>query len=433
VLGGRYRVLRQLGAGGMGTVYLCEHVQLGRRYAVKVLNQGRSAEVEQRFLQEARAASRIDQENVIDVLDYGEDPDGELYYVMEALQGRSLTQVLREDAPLSVPRALALVEQVGRALAAAHARGVVHRDVKPDNVFVERLPSGVERAKLIDFGISHVPGNSRLTLDGEIIGTPEYMAPEQAVGSAVDPLSDVYAAGVLAYELLTGFPPLVGDTAVATLVAHQTRPPTAPSELRPGIPAEVDELVLRALAKRPQDRFSSMTALVGEVTRIRHLSSLAWPAVEAGSASPGPEARLAGSTLTMPAFPTGSQAPRARRMVAPGLVLAGLVLVVLLAVAAGLAWRHEAAAPPARPAQAAPPAVAAAPAEPAAAPAAAPTASPPPAPVPAPLAAAPPAPAPRPVARPAQRAAAVRPKPTGDDVKDPYAAEPEPLKANPFK
>jgi eukaryotic-like serine/threonine-protein kinase len=270
VLGGRYRLLRQLGTGGMGSVWLCEHVALGRRFALKVLNADRAADPElvERFRQEARAASCITQENVVDVIDSGEDA-GDHYYVMEALDGRSLAQVLREESPLPVARALGLLEQVCRALAAAHGRGVIHCDVKPDNVLVERLANGGERAKLIDFGISRLPGAGRLTRDGEVIGTPEYMSPEQAAGDEVDARTDVYATGVLAFELITGRLPLIGPNAIATLVAHQTKTPAPPGQHRPGLGPEVDRLVLRALSKRPADRFPSMQAMAAEVTRVR--------------------------------------------------------------------------------------------------------------------------------------------------------------------
>ena len=272
VFGQRYRVVRRLGEGGMGAVYLCEHEVLGRRFAVKVLRADRAAdpELKERFRNEALAASRIGQENVVDVLDFGEEADGALYYVMEALEGRSLGAVIREEGPLPVGRALALLEHVARALAAAHARGVIHRDVKPENVFVVQGRDGLERAKVLDFGISHVDlGGVRITRAGSIIGTPEYMAPEQAMGGEVDHRADVYALGVLAFEMLTGALPLVGDSAVATLMAHQTRAPVAPSLLRGGIPPEVDALVLRALAKSPAERFDSMLELAAEVARIR--------------------------------------------------------------------------------------------------------------------------------------------------------------------
>jgi len=341
VLGGRYRLLRRLGTGGMGSVWLCEHVALGRRYALKVLNADRATnpELVERFLQEARAASRITQENVVDVIDFGEDAGGEHYYVMEVLDGRSLAQVLREDGPLPVGRALALLEQVCRALAAAHGRGVVHRDVKPDNVLIERLADGGERAKLIDFGISHVPGGDRLTRDGEVIGTPEYMSPEQAAGEDVTALTDIYAAGVLAFELLTGCLPLVGPTAIATLVAHQTQLPVAPGQRRPGLGPEVDRMVLRALAKRPADRFPSMQAMAAEIMRIRvH-------AILESSGQPVATGHKAAMTLPLPITPApvaqklplqaaGRRRARGRTLafavIGAGLVLAAATVAVAL-------------------------------------------------------------------------------------------------------
>src|SRR5574340_676652 len=273
IFGQRYRVVRRLGEGGMGAVYLCEHVMLGRRFAVKVLRPDRAAdpELRERFRNEALAAARIGQQDVVEVLDFGEEPDGALYYVMEALEGRSLGALIREEGPLPVGRTLALLEQVARALAAAHARGVVHRDVKPENVFVVCAADGTERAKVLDFGISHVDlaGGDRLTRAGSIIGTPEYMAPEQATGSVVDRRSDVYAVGVLAFEMLTGSLPLLGETPIATLLAHQTQVPSPPSRLRAAVPPEVDALVLRALAKNPAERFGSMLDLAAELARIR--------------------------------------------------------------------------------------------------------------------------------------------------------------------
>ncbi|ACG74918.1 serine/threonine protein kinase [Anaeromyxobacter sp. K] len=312
VFGQRYRVLSQLGEGGMGAVYLCEHSVLGRRFAVKVLRAERAsdAELRERFRNEALAASRIGQENVVDVLDFGEEADGTLYYVMEALEGRSLGAVLREDGPLPVGRALGLLDHVCRALAAAHARGVVHRDVKPENVFVVRGPDGVERAKVLDFGISHVEQlgrTDRITRAGAIVGTPEYMAPEQAVGGPVDHRSDVYALGVLAYEMLTGALPIVGESAIATLVAHQTQAPEPPSRRRAGIPPEVDALVLRALAKQPEGRFATMLDFAAEVTRIR-LSTLAGDYARPSSAAATARYELPG-VLPVPTHPSSAGRP----------------------------------------------------------------------------------------------------------------------------
>ncbi len=378
VFGQRYRVLRRLGEGGMGAVYLCEHEVLGRRFAVKVLRPDRAAdpELKERFRNEALAASSIGQENVVDVLDFGEEADGALYYVMEALEGRSLGAVIREEGPLPVGRTLALVENVARALAAAHARGVIHRDVKPENVFVVRGHDGIERAKVLDFGISHVDlGQQRITRAGSIIGTPEYMAPEQALGGEVDHRADVYALGVLAFEMLTSTLPLVGDSAVATLLAHQTRAPAAPSQLRAGVPAEVDALVLRALAKNPAERFDSMLEVAAEVARIRLTGPLPPTTARSGGfaqtvrfdpdeaaglragATPGAPAQLGSAGMValpdaqglrgaLPAVDVHltDPGPRPRR---PGrraaLAVAGLAAVLVLGTAAW--WRTRSAGP----------------------------------------------------------------------------------------
>jgi len=354
----------------MGAVYLCEHAVLGRRYAVKVLRPdlGEDAELVERFRNEAIAASRIGGENVVDVLDFGEEDDGALYYVMEALEGRSLGALIAEDGPIEVPRALALLEQVCRALGAAHARGVVHRDVKPDNVFVVRREDGAEQAKVIDFGISQValegPRKERLTEAGAIMGTPEYMAPEQAAGGKVDHRADVYALGVLAYEMLTGTLPILATTPIATLVAHQTRIPDAPSLRRVGIPPEVDALVLAALAKRPEDRPSSMDAFAARIVALRTSAALR----HGGAASPAGPSRHPVETLALPAAPRR----RPRRMRA---TIAVAIAVALLASAATI-WARTRRAPAIAAAPAALPAVP----EPApAAPAPIPASRPPPA------------------------------------------------------
>jgi len=352
VLADRYRILRRIGEGGMGAVYLCEHVVLHRSLAVKVLRRDLSSdpEIVERFRNEAIAASQIGQENVVDVFDIGKTDDGALYYVMEALEGHSVGAILRHDGPIVVPRALAVIEQVGRALGAAHARGVVHRDLKPDNVFLVRREDGTEQAKLLDFGISKLEqAGERLTQAGAIIGTPEYMAPEQAAGAAVDHRTDVYALGVMAYELLTGVLPFEGDSAIATLVAHQTKPPEAPSRRRTGIPPDVDALVLRALAKRPEDRFDSMTALVAEVVRIRaRLGSETPAAVPLPRRDPGVTPRLdlppfrpshRGGTVTLPPpAPSGVRAPGAEPLDARRIGARVVLLLLLLAVAAGAGW-----------------------------------------------------------------------------------------------
>src|SRR5574337_543530 len=255
ILGDRYRLLSRIGEGGMGTVYLAEHVALGKRVAVKVLRPeySRDEELSRRFEQEARAASQIGHQNIVDVVDFGRTPGGSLYFVMEALEGESLARLIHREGALPLQRALRVLAQICQALGAAHARGVVHRDLKPENVLLVPRDDGGDLVKVLDFGISKthgVPEGGRITRAGSIIGTPEYMAPEQAMAGPVDHRCDVYAFGVLAYEMLTGTLPFQGETQLATLLKHQGEPPQPPSLRRPDLPPEVDALVLRALVKR---------------------------------------------------------------------------------------------------------------------------------------------------------------------------------------
>ena len=273
ILGDRYRILSRLGQGGMGSIYLAEHVTLGKRMAVKVLRPeySRDAELLDRFQHEARAASQIGQENIVEVFDFGHTPEGEAYFVMEALDGESLARILHRDGPMPVARAVPIFLQICRALGAAHERGIVHRDLKPENVFILRRNDGADFVKVLDFGIAKGPGtpdSKRLTKAGSIIGTPEYMSPEQASSNVIDQRSDVYAFGVLAYETLTGRLPFDGDTPLATLMKHQSDAPVPPRRLRPELPPEVEQIVLRALVKRPEGRQQSMEELSAELSRL---------------------------------------------------------------------------------------------------------------------------------------------------------------------
>ncbi|MEY2667669.1 MAG: hypothetical protein RJA59_307, partial [Pseudomonadota bacterium] len=271
-LGDRYRILSRLGQGGMGSIYLAEHVTLGKRMAVKVLRPeySRDEELLDRFQHEARAASQIGQENIVEVFDFGHTPEGEAYFVMEALEGESLARILHRDGPIPLSRAVPIFLQICRALGAAHQRGIVHRDLKPENVFVLRRVDGSDFVKVLDFGIAKGPGTpeaKRLTKAGSIIGTPEYMSPEQASSNVIDQRSDVYAFGVLAYETLTGRLPFDGDTPLATLMKHHSDAPVPPRRLRPELPPEVEQIVLRALVKRPEGRQQSMEELAAQFAR----------------------------------------------------------------------------------------------------------------------------------------------------------------------
>jgi serine/threonine-protein kinase len=308
----RYRLLARIGQGGMGTVYRAEHVLLRKRVAVKVLRRELSLDDDlvRRFQQEAIAASQIGQENIVDVTDFGRTPDGALYFVMEELEGQSLAALLRTAGPLPVARAALVLAQVCRALAAAHGRGIVHRDLKPDNVIITRRDDGSDFVKVVDFGISKNgagPERGRITRAGTIIGTPEYMAPEQGAAATVDHRADVYAFGVLAYELVTGSLPFHGESAIATLLEHQVKPPEPPSRRRPGLLPELEALILRALEKRPAARQQSMAEVAADLTRV--LSALGLPPVYERAPTPPPgHGPLAGLTER---FEAG--APPARR------------------------------------------------------------------------------------------------------------------------
>jgi len=255
VLGGRYRIEELIGHGAMGSVYRAHHVTLDKPIAVKVLNAALRDEptFAARFLGEARAASRLDHPGILRVLDFGDESDL-LYMVMELLEGRTL----EEEAalgPMELTRALDLVARIGDALGVAHDNGVVHRDIKPENVVLT-----ADRVVVCDFGVAQIHGN-RLTLAGSVCGTPDYMAPEQGRGEEVGPPADVYAAGVLLYRLLTGRLPFTRATSIATVLAHITEPVPRAAELRPELPTQVDEAILRILAKDPRERPADGAAL----------------------------------------------------------------------------------------------------------------------------------------------------------------------------
>ncbi|OJH34499.1 serine/threonine-protein kinase [Cystobacter ferrugineus] len=261
VLEGRYRLLSPLGAGGMGVVYLAEHLGLRKSVAVKLLRGelSRDPTFTRRFEQEAIAASQIGHEHIVNVTDLGRTPTGELFYVMELLEGESLGTLLLREHFLPLWRAVPILAQVCRALEAAHARGIVHRDVKPQNVMLLQRQGQADFVKVVDFGISKVmqgqPG-SGLTEAGAILGTANYMAPEQAAGGTVDARADVYSLGVLTYEVCTGSLPFRGDNTFATMLQHLEATAQPPSRRRPdlGLPPELDALVLSALAKDPATR-----------------------------------------------------------------------------------------------------------------------------------------------------------------------------------
>ena len=277
LLAGRYRIKRLCGEGGMGRVYEAEHVEIGRRVAVKVLHPAysKTPEVVERFRREARAASRVGHPNIVDVTDSGTTDDGSFFFVMEFVEGVELGLVIFKEGPMAVGRALNIGAQMCDALQAAHDAGIIHRDLKPENVLLVTKEGQPDFVKVLDFGIAKsadfeetVKNNRRLTRPGVAMGTPEYMAPEQAAGKPADPRSDIYAVGSILYEMLTGTPPYEGENVMEVLHKKANQAPTPLGSLRPGISAAVEELVARSMARSPAVRPQSMGALAAELRAL---------------------------------------------------------------------------------------------------------------------------------------------------------------------
>ena len=300
IIDDRYKVVSRVGSGGMADVYAAEDLQLGRRVALKVLHErfAQDKEFIERFRREAKSAASLSHANIVSVYDSGEWK-GNYYIAMELLEGRSLDQIVREEAPLTPERAIEITEQVLRAARFAHRGGVVHRDFKPHNVIVD----AEGRVKVTDFGIARA-GASEITQTGSIMGTARYLSPEQAQGEPTGPSSDLYAIGILLYELLTGTVPFEGESVVAIALRHLSEPPRPPSTLVSSISPNLDAIVLRALAKDPANRFADadefLAALAGERERLR---------AEDGSrtASFAPLALSAPPTVLAPAIGTSTQ------------------------------------------------------------------------------------------------------------------------------
>jgi serine/threonine protein kinase len=276
LIGGRYRVLKRLGEGGMGVVYLAEHEAIEKRVAVKVLKDqyAQREDVVARFQQEAKSASRVKHEGILEIFDFGRTEDGRFFLAMELLDGQDLAHVLEHEGTCDPVRTVRLGIRMARALAAAHQKGVIHRDMKPENVFTRIGDDGHERIKIVDFGIAQLRADGekasdpnakvtgrKLTKTGMIFGTPEYMSPEQAAGKNIDQRVDVYALGIILFEMLTGKTPFQGETFMAILSAHLMHPVPALVDIAPPgfyCSPDLEAVVRRALAKDPEQRFRSM-------------------------------------------------------------------------------------------------------------------------------------------------------------------------------
>ena len=277
VLGDRYRVLERLGKGGMGEVHLAEHIAIGRRVAVKTLSGDfrERPELARRFLQEARTASRVRHPNIVDITDFGHTDLGAPFFVMELLEGEELKVLLRREKTLPWDRVCSIGIQICAALTAAHTQGVVHRDMKPDNVFLIRQDDA-ELVKVLDFGIAKITDEETgdATRTGVLLGTPHYMSPEQAQDDPLDARSDIYSMGVLLFRMVTGRVPFRGKSFMKVLGMHMQQPPPNPSDFAPegGLSAEGEALILKCLAKDPADRYQSAEALAAALRGTQEAS-----------------------------------------------------------------------------------------------------------------------------------------------------------------
>jgi serine/threonine protein kinase len=328
---GNYRVVRQLGEGSMGVVCLAEHPIMGRKVAIKLLHPLLSAEpdVVARFFNEARAINVIAHENIVEILDFGQTSGGQPYFIMELIEGEPLSEPIARG-PMDAAQVALVADQICRALGAAHAKGIVHRDLKPQNVQLVTKADGSLQVKILDFGVAKILASaeglqSAETRTGLLMGTPLYMSPEQCRGSGpIDHRADIYALGVMLFEMLAGRPPFEAEGLGELFALHMFQPAPALTALAPGVPPHVAVAVMRALAKAPDDRFQSMDEL---------RAALVYP----GEAEP---------TAPKPAASVAAAAPRSRGWKIPAMVVS-LATAATVAYAAIPASRRQ-VSPPAR-------------------------------------------------------------------------------------
>ena len=450
----RYQIEQLIAAGGMGLVYRCRHSVLGKKLAIKIIRAdvAQMPDGHERFLLEAKAASSIGNEHIVDIIDFGALPDGSPYLVMEYLEGISLSHLMRREPELSVERISRIARQIAEGLGAAHAAGIVHRDLKPDNVFVLDK-RGADFVKILDFGVARMAQNAKkLTQAGTIVGTPHYMSPEQAAGKDVDHRGDIYALGIMIFELCAGRVPFDGDHYLSVLHQHLHEAPPRLAELDPPVHVSdvLEDLIARCLAKAPEARYQTMAelrddlaALAGEIVSRRASEPPLDPSPETPPPGPAqlPEAERARRPSTPP--PPSPTAVLPVPVPTPTLVLprptgpfnavqrrtvSGAAIAVLLMTGIWAVWtssRESKPAPQPTRAPAPTPTLTAAPKPPKIRPLPSPPIAAEPSPAPAPVVAEP-SPAPAPIA--------AEPSPAPAPIAaEPSPARPEPAAAKPTK
>jgi eukaryotic-like serine/threonine-protein kinase len=352
VIADRYHVIRKLGEGGMGQVYLAEHVKMGRMSAIKVMTQALANDIDAvgRFNREAANASKMSHPNIAAIYDFGETPEGLIYLAMEFVEGESLTKLCEALGALPVPRAADIARQVASALEAAHERGIVHRDLKPDNIMISRGRDGADLVKVVDFGIAKAAegAGQKVTRTGLVVGTPEYMSPEQLTGDTLDGRSDLYALALVTFNMLTGMLPFTGQTTQEALLKRLTDRPLSLAEARSDLvwPPALQAVLDRALSRLASDRYQHASefgdAIVAAVrgmstSEVEKAPTLVIPGTVTGAASTsasGARAATSGArpSAAAPTMPSAAAAPVARtardRYLVPALLAAAVVVVV---------------------------------------------------------------------------------------------------------
>ena len=273
VIAERYHILKKLGEGGMGTVYLAEHVKMWRKAALKVMNPGMNSDPDAiaRFNREAANASRLNHPNVCGIYDFGETPEGLIYLAMEFIEGESLTSLIEKSGALAAPRAASIIHQAADALAVAHDYGIVHRDLKPDNIMIAKGRDNTDLVKVVDFGIAKASSSDaqKVTKTGLVVGTPEYMSPEQLAGDKLDGRSDIYSLGLVAFNCLTGKLPFPSNSAQEAMIMRLTDQPKTLAEMKPDVawPAELQAVMDKALARDADERYAKASEFGRDIAK----------------------------------------------------------------------------------------------------------------------------------------------------------------------